>query len=308
MAFPFRASSSVVSQESVTSFSSSSSSLSSSAMASDRWRPMCLYFAQGMCTKTDDPVHLDSFDHRCSTYLRGHIVDEESLRRLRVQYVDYFLVLPSEGEIEMLEFPVLAIDARSEFFDVFHRFVRPPGMSEQEVNQCVEARYSDKLGVDRVWHETAIPFKEVMEQFENWLMNYGMWTKGKGECLYRVAFVSCGDGDLKAKLAQQCRESGMELPLYFMEWIDLKDAYKDFYKRTATGTAEMMEQLQIPTLESHHLGIDDAKDIARILQRMLIDGACLQIPGRMNNADPPQNVGFLGILQGLLRCLLCLTD
>lgn len=54
----------------------------------------------------------------------------------------------------------------------------------------------------------------------------------------------------------------------------------------------MMKELQIPLLGSHHLGIDDTKNIARVLQRMLADGALLQITAR-RNADSPENVEFL---------------
>lgn len=48
----------------------------------------------------------------------------------------------------------------------------------------------------------------------------------------------------------------------------------------------MMRQLQIPLLGSHHLGIDDTKNIARVLQHMLIDGAVLQITARRIPGSP----------------------
>lgn len=44
----------------------------------------------------------------------------------------------------------------------------------------------------------------------------------------------------------------------------------------------MMNELKIPLLGSHHLGIDDTKNIARVLQRMLMDGAVLKITARRN--------------------------
>ena len=54
----------------------------------------------------------------------------------------------------------------------------------------------------------------------------------------------------------------------------------------------MMKELRIPLLGSHHLGIDDTKNIARVLQRMIADGALLQITAR-RNAGSPENVEFL---------------
>ncbi|KAK8527439.1 hypothetical protein V6N12_054651 [Hibiscus sabdariffa] len=53
----------------------------------------------------------------------------------------------------------------------------------------------------------------------------------------------------------------------------------------------MMKQLEIPSLGCHHLGIDDSKNIARVLQHMLADGALMQITARRNPES--QKVEFL---------------
>jgi len=60
----------------------------------------------------------------------------------------------------------------------------------------------------------------------------------------------------------------------------------------ATGMMTMMRELEIPPLGSHHLGIDDTKNIARVVQRLLSDGALLQITARRIPSDPG-NVRFL---------------
>ncbi|KAK6230642.1 hypothetical protein QUC31_002160 [Theobroma cacao] len=48
----------------------------------------------------------------------------------------------------------------------------------------------------------------------------------------------------------------------------------------ARGMMSMMKQLEIPSFGSHHLGIDDTINIARVLQHMLADGAVMQITAR----------------------------
>uniref|UniRef100_A0A0E0E1N6 Exonuclease domain-containing protein n=1 Tax=Oryza meridionalis TaxID=40149 RepID=A0A0E0E1N6_9ORYZ len=53
---------------------------------------------------------------------------------------------------------------------------------------------------------------------------------------------------------------------------------------TATGMMTMMRELQMPIVGSHHLGIDDAKNIARVVQRMLADGAVMQITAKRQSA------------------------
>ncbi|XP_010245564.1 PREDICTED: uncharacterized exonuclease domain-containing protein At3g15140 isoform X2 [Nelumbo nucifera] len=216
-------------------------------LKSERWKPLCLYYTQGKCTKMDDPMHLEKFNHNCSTELQ---VNAAQLKHLRSQHLDYFLVLDLEGKIEILEFPVVMVDAKTmDVVDFFHRFVQPSKMSQQRINEYIEGKYG-KLGVDR------------------------------------------GNWDFKTKVPQQCKVSSMRLPPYFMEWINLKDIYLNFYQRRAPGMMTMMKELGIPLLGSHHLGIDDTKNITRVLQHMLADGAILQITAR-RRADSLENVEFL---------------
>ncbi|OVA11100.1 Exonuclease [Macleaya cordata] len=255
-----------------------------------RWRkPMCLYYTQGKCTMMDDPIHLQKFDHDCSSGLQVNATD---LQNVSAQNLDYLLVLDLEGKVEILEFPVVMIDAKTlGFVDFFHRFVRPTKMSEKRVEEYIEGKYG-KIGVDRVWHDTAISFEEVIQQFEIWMTHHRLWDRELGGALRRAAFVTCGNWDLKTKVPQQCKDSSMKLPPYFMEWINLKDIYLNFYKRRATGMMTMMKELDMPLVGSHHLGIDDTKNIARVLQRMLTDGAQMQITARRSSGSL-DNVKFL---------------
>ncbi|KAG6490677.1 uncharacterized exonuclease domain-containing protein At3g15140-like [Zingiber officinale] len=254
-----------------------------------RWKPMCLYHTQGRCTMMGDASHLEKFNHDFLADLKANIT---TLNKLKPQNLDYLLVLDLEGKVEILEFPVLMIDAKSmDYVDSFHRFVRPTMMSEHRINEYIEGKYG-KLGVERVWHDTAIPFKDVLQEFELWMQSHQLWEKERRGLLNRAAFVTCGNWDLKTKIPEQCKILKIKTPSYFMEWINLKDVYLNFYKRRATGMMTMLRQLEIPSLGSHHLGIDDAKNIARVLQRMLVDGAILQITAK-RSLSSPGDVKFL---------------
>ncbi|KAG9146114.1 hypothetical protein Leryth_015915 [Lithospermum erythrorhizon] len=249
-----------------------------------RWKPMCLYYTHGMCTKGDDFAHLEMFNHnKCE--LEDDLEwksQRKELGKVREQKFDYFLVLDLEGKVEILEFPVLLFDVKSmNVVDFFHRFVRPSKMSESRINEYIEGKYG-KLGVDGVWHDTAIPFEEVIQQFENWMESHQLWRKGSGGPLSKSAFVTCGNWDVKTKIPDQCKLSMVNLPSYFMEWINLKDIFLNFYKRRAPGMLSMMRELQMPMLGSHHLGIDDTRNLSRVLRHMLNDGALLEITARRN--------------------------
>ncbi|XP_071723597.1 uncharacterized exonuclease domain-containing protein At3g15140-like [Rutidosis leptorrhynchoides] len=256
-----------------------SESDSSPPTHSGRWKPMCLYFTQGRCTMMDEPIHLDKFNHNISSDLQ---VNTASSEQTHSQDFDFFLVLDLEGKVEILEFPVLIVDAKTlNVVDFFHRFVRPCKMSLQRVNQYIEGKYGS-FGVDRVWHDTALPFSEVLQQFESWLTRHQLWSKELSGRLNRAAFVTCGDWDIKTKIPQQCNDSEIDLPPYFMEWINLKDVYSNFYGMEVKGMRSMLNHSRIQMLGSHHLGIDDTKNIARVLQRMLRDGAQIQLTARRN--------------------------
>ncbi|CAN6201551.1 unnamed protein product [Urochloa humidicola] len=252
------------------------------------WKPTCLYYTQGKCTMMNDAMHLEKFSHNLMMDLP---VNTSAADKVKPQKLDYLLILDLEGKVEILEFPVVMIDAQSmEFIDSFHRFVRPTAMSEQRITEYIEGKYG-KFGVDRVWHDTAIPFKEVLQEFEDWVGNHNLWKNERGGSLNNAAFVTCGNWDLKTKVPQQCKVSKIKLPTYFLEWINLKDIYLNFYSRRATGMMTMMRELQMPIVGSHHLGLDDSKNIARVVQRMLADGAVMQITAKRQSAT--DDVRFL---------------
>ncbi|KAL1821539.1 hypothetical protein DCAR_0417962 [Daucus carota subsp. sativus] len=251
-------------------------------------KSVCLYFTQGRCNKMKDKNHLKAYSHGFPD------LDTESfdLKNVQPQQFDFFLVLDLEGSVSILEFPVLMIDAKTlKHVDFFHRFVRPTDieMGEERKKEYVEQHYG-QFGMSRVWHETAIPFKKVIQQFEDWLSTHQVWANKSGGHLNKGAFITCGNWDIKTKIPEQYKVAGMQLPPYFMEWINLKDVYLNFYKKKATGMVPMMKLLQMPLVGNHHLGIDDTTNIARVLQHLIIDGSVLQITGRRNSDG---NVDFL---------------
>lgn len=67
----------------------------------------------------NDPLHLERFNHDFSVNLQVNT----SFRDLCSQDFDYFVILDLEGKVEILEFPVVVIDARTaNFVDAFHRW------------------------------------------------------------------------------------------------------------------------------------------------------------------------------------------
>jgi ERI1 exoribonuclease 3 len=94
------------------------------------------------------------------------------------------------------------------------------------------------------------------------------------------AFLTCGDWDLKTMLPDQlARESQTNRcipssgPPPFDRWINIKKEFRTHYKnKHGKGMAEMLKRLGMELEGRHHSGIDDCKNILRIVQRMRADG------------------------------------
>lgn len=78
------------------------------------------FLCNGFNMQMNDPSHLEKFNHNYSLPLEENISKSENVRS---QHVDFFLVLDLEGKVEILEFPVIMIDAKTmQVVDGFHRF------------------------------------------------------------------------------------------------------------------------------------------------------------------------------------------
>ncbi|KAL2649976.1 hypothetical protein R1flu_018104 [Riccia fluitans] len=248
------------------------------AAAERKWsrKRMCYYFSQGLCTLMEDEVHLSNFSHEYPDMS----VRADDTEKVKPQPFDHFLVLDLEGRVEILEFPVVMLDAKTlEVVDRFHRFVRPCKMNEEWIEDYIRNKYG-KWGLERVWHDTAIPFTQVLPEFESWLESHSLFDTKNPSKLKTAAFVTCGNWDIKTKIPEQCVTSDIQLPPYFNEWINLKDIYFNFYKFRASGMLAMMKGLKMPMQGTHHVGLDDAHNITRVVQRMLAHGVIMQISAK----------------------------
>jgi ERI1 exoribonuclease 3 len=54
----------------------------------------------------------------------------------------------------------------------------------------------------------------------------------------------------------------------------------------AGGMLAMLKGLKIPQTGTHHVGLDDAHNITKVLQRMLAHGAIVDISAKRKASDP----------------------
>ncbi|MCH5586004.1 exonuclease domain-containing protein [Shimazuella sp. AN120528] len=87
---------------------------------------------------------------------------------------------------------------------------------------------------------------------------------------YQTIFCSWGHYDRK-QLKQQCQRFHVDYP-FSTKHINLKEAHSDFYQVRKMGMKGAMYHLKLELEGTHHRGMDDARNISKIVKQMLTDG------------------------------------
>ena len=87
-------------------------------------------------------------------------------------------------------------------------------------------------------------------------------------------FVTCGDWDLNQCLKLEARKKGIIIRNYMKRWINIKKVFtKEIEKKTMkTGMLGMLEHFKLSLDGKHHSGIDDCRNISKIVLKILEKG------------------------------------
>lgn len=185
---------------------------------------------------------------------------------------------------EIIEFPSVIVSLRDRKIladHAFSSFVRPvhhPQLSEF-CTQLTTIRQQDVDG--------APPFLEVLAAHQAWLGAHQLLGADD-----RFAFVTCGDWDLATMLPVQCAASGLPLsalPRVYRRWINIKKVFIDTVKKAKSyGMPSMLRALGLELQGTHHRGIDDCHNIARIALALAERGARFEITGKLASSHYPE--------------------
>lgn len=191
-----------------------------------------------------------------------------SLARSSVKRISYYLVLDFEATCddhrklhpsEIIEFPVLKVNAvTKETEDVFHTYVRPTH------NPNLTPFCTSLTGITQAQVDDQPTLPEVLDTFHKWLESNKLLNPSENFC-----FVTCGDWDLKTMLPSQCRYFGWRVPEYFKSWMNIKFVFKRLTGVPAKGMPHMLNHFGLTLDGRHHSGIDDTKNIKKILTKLL---------------------------------------
>ncbi len=185
---------------------------------------------------------------------------------LPLEKQDFFLVLDFEGVtkekrrpcdiMEIIEFPVLKINARTfETESIFHSYVQPT------VYPKLNPFVTEITGITIEMVEGQPTLPEVLIMLDGWLKTEGLLEEGVKCC-----FVTCGDWDLKTALPVNCDYLKIPYNDCLKRWINIKNYFQDILGKKPPGMKGMLQDLHLNLDGKHHSGIDDSKNIAKILR------------------------------------------
>lgn len=161
---------------------------------------------------------------------------------------------------EIIEFPCIKVDTK--YFNIvsqFHTYVKPrfqPILSEF----CTQL-----TGIMQETVDDQPEFPQVLQDFQRWLDE----NNGSNQ---NYAFVTCGNWDLGICLPNQCRDYGLETPKWIYKTVNLKKAHQKVHGKYARSFKEILEQNGLEFQGRPHSGIDDTKNVVRVIKSLASKG------------------------------------
>lgn len=172
---------------------------------------------------------------------------------------------------EVIEFPSVLVDVQARcVVDEFSTFVKP-------VHHPVLRPFCTALtSITQADVQEAPVFADVLDAHQAWLASHGVTADN-------AVITTCGDWDMNRMFVAQCRVAEPPVrilaPLY-VRWANLKVLYCDVTgEGRAPGMPGMLRAMDLPLVGHHHRGIDDCRNLARLLLTLLERGATLAPTG-----------------------------
>lgn len=168
---------------------------------------------------------------------------------------------------EIIEFPVVFLNARTLKVDFeFHRFVRP-------VEMPVLTRFCTELtGIQQPDVDSAEPLEQVLQEFQDFLREHGLVSRRGDRSPDKPLFVLCTDGpwDFNNFIRPEARRKGLTLAGYWDRYVDVRRHFAEaFNRRKRCGVQGMLALRGLEFEGREHSGIDDSRNIARLVAELL---------------------------------------
>ncbi|XP_071509827.1 ERI1 exoribonuclease 2-like [Diadema antillarum] len=178
---------------------------------------------------------------------------------------------------EIIEFPAVLLNTKTGQIEFeFHQYVMP------DENPMLSEFCKEFTGISQEQVDNGVPLFVCLNQFNSWLKKIErdksvVFNSSKDDAKNLCTFITWSDWDLGVCLHYECQRKQLCKPSTLNQWIDIRAVYRSFYKRRPQGLNGALQELGIQFAGRQHSGLDDARNTARLVWRMIQDGCLLSI-------------------------------
>jgi len=199
-------------------------------------------------------------------------------------FVDYIGVLDFEATCgikkrfatEIIEFPVVFVNTQTLKIDFeFHTYVRPT------VRPTLTSFCTNLTGIRQKQVNEAPPIHKVLKKFDKFICEHNLvhFKDKKRRASHpstRTYFLASDGGDLESFLHRECMRKRYPIPCWSLSYLDVRQLFSDHFEvDRAKKITNMLAQFDMEFEGRQHSGLDDARNVARILIGLARDGAAL---------------------------------
>lgn len=225
----------------------------------------------------------DLITKRLKQYYKHKMLVEAGIIDSVKRGFDYLLVMDFEATCEdkrsddfpheIIEFPAVLVNVLScKIVAEWRRYVRPV------INPVLSDFCVSLTGIQQEIVDKAEEMPAVLDQFQAWLAEHKLGTE------HTFGLVTDGPFDVGRFLRLSCAQYSTPVPNWASRWINVRKAFANFYRpsrQSAPGLQQMLTRLDLSFQGNPHSGLDDARNIARVVERLLKDGATLRVNERL---------------------------
>jgi len=177
--------------------------------------------------------------------------------------------------LEIIEFSGVLLRQRRrlpglEVVSEFSRYLRPV------VNQALTEFCIQLTGISQETVDNGISLQQCFKAFDEWLEANGVFLENETEgstSKSRLAIVTWSDADCMSAIRLNCEAQDIKFPSRFEHWINLKELYKQHFKKKPVGGLKVVVESLGLTFEGRaHSGIVDARNTVKIANVMSKQG------------------------------------
>jgi len=188
---------------------------------------------------------------------------------------------------EIIEFPVVLLCLTTgKAVAEFHNYCMP-------VEQPKLSPFCTELtGITQTMVDQGVPLATCLVLFKQWVesvckefrlaVNGENVGKLEGE-LNQATCCTWSDWDLSFCLENECKRKQIRKPAFLNSWIDIRAVYRKFYNRRPQGLNGALRELGLNFQGREHSGIEDARNTAILIWRMVEGGCKLEVTGSINS-------------------------